>query len=90
MSRRLPTVLIAQHYAAGEHPDPIYTKKTRVRVDGAVPFELILAEDACQNLPQTHPEYRTIRGDGSCGWRGELYIYIQVDMLRDLVVYQVL
>ena len=57
---------IASEYA---NADPVYVQKTAVSkdLDSAGSCQLT----ALQALPQKFSHYRTVRGDGNCGWRGK-------------------
>lgn len=55
---------------------PILSSKPRLRYGHSIRrCARLLATDAAQALPQKYSHYRTVRGDGNCGWRGETVIF---------------
>ena len=65
MGVRISSQRLTSEYAKA---DPVYANKTRV--SPLVLFVSLHAAYAPQNLPEAYPEYRPIKGDGNCGFRG--------------------
>lgn len=67
---KAPIAAIADEYAKA---DPVYVEKTMVSV-AAEPrptAKCTITNIPClKALPQTYAQYRPIKGDGNCGWRG--------------------
>lgn len=56
---------ITEEYAKA---DPIYVAKTIVSISASC---LVVMLTFGKALPQTYSHYRSILGDGNCGWRGK-------------------
>lgn len=56
---------ITEEYAKA---DPVYVAKTAVGISASL-TGLILT--VCKALPRKFSHYRSVLGDGNCGWRGK-------------------
>jgi len=50
--------------------DPVYASKTEVYHHVSSPMSSVGTNLHVQVLPENHPFYRSIKGDGNCGFRG--------------------
>ena len=48
------------------HADPVFVQKTAVSPSAVQPCSALIL----QALPHKYSHYRTVKGDGNCGWRG--------------------
>ncbi len=67
VSSRQPTLALHMIYKTADPADPVYVEKTKV---GHLLRDLIRSL-IVKNLAEMAPYYRTVRRDGSCGFRGQ-------------------
>lgn len=70
VSELLSSQALAVEYAKA---DPAFASKTKVSCDPCACRDSLYSN--LQALPATYPCYRTVRGDGNCGWRGTLFAF---------------